>query len=646
MIPLYIGVSILLLNFNMSFDFSKTNVSDKFDLEGFQIQVQNHYNYGKSAVQSLRTQLEEEDIKFHDQSANREKINDYSFFALHSALMARIYSDKPKVTFKNQAVGIPSLIAQNLNNAFQTDIDTPEMARINYQVNYDAFKSGVGTLVRVGWDSHNLRAVYEVANPLLIIPDPDWDYIQDIYKFIGFESEKFANEFPKEWQNIDDLPDVITELTLKSRTLKTNAGMINNYQLARKVVYSCFEYWEWSLYFSVWGNNRTTLLYIIKYDPELPEELTNNFVAINKFVHTARWKPKRDSFFGHRLAVFALNVQEARSLIATLRFMMEKSVLHPMYIANTRMIQDRTDLDFGFNKVIFANPMEWEPLSNVMMPIQKDRTSANPSQVDRELEQQLSKVTGGMSGDMINGQETSRRETLGTNQLQQGNADINLSLVTKIGTWFEEYLAWGWFRSILENFQAGDKKIVELKTGLGEKYIVLRKKDLVQNVFISIKVESFFELKKQNDELAINLAQLLAETANQNISESARMALLRDLTRARGIDEEKVQIYLYNSPQEQLQIYENIALAQNEFVPVSPNDDDLAHIFIGKLYWIDTDASEIHNIAHVQAYIAKWGDQSVLAKKDENAAALQQSMAGQNLANQVASSNWQMWWIR
>lgn len=87
------------------------------------------------------------------------------------------------------------------------------------------------------------------------------------------------------------------------------------------------------------------------------------------------------------------------------------------------------------------------------MPIPKDRTSANPSQVDRELEQQLSKVTGGMSGDMVNGQETSRRETLGTNELQQTNADINLSLVTKVGTWFEEYLAWGWYRSILENFE-------------------------------------------------------------------------------------------------------------------------------------------------------------------------------------------------
>lgn len=96
----------------------------------------------------------------------------------------------------------------------------------------------------------------------------------------------------------------------------------------------------------------------MKYDPELPEEMRNNFVSINKFVHATRWKPKRNAYFGHRLAIFALNVQDARSMIATLRYQMEKSVLLPMYIANTRLIQDRTDLDFGFNKVIFANPME------------------------------------------------------------------------------------------------------------------------------------------------------------------------------------------------------------------------------------------------------------------------------------------------
>ena len=213
-------------------------------------------------------------------------------------------------------------------------------------------------MVRTGWDAYNHKPTYEVVDPLLVIPDPDGDYVQDTYKFIGFESTKFADEFPEDYQNTDNLQDGQTELQIKALKMKQNTGMINYYQLNRKVIYSCFSYWKGKLLFSVWGNSRTTLLYIYQIDPELPEERTNNFVAINKFVHSTRWKARRDSYFGHRLAIFALNVQQARSLIATLRFQMEKSVLHPMYIANTKLIQDRTDLDFGFNKVIFANPME------------------------------------------------------------------------------------------------------------------------------------------------------------------------------------------------------------------------------------------------------------------------------------------------
>lgn len=209
----------------------------------------------------------------------------------------------------------------------------------------------------------------------------------------------------------------------------------------------------------------------------------------------------------------------------------------------------------------------------------KDRSVANPSQVDKELQEQLAGVTGGMSGNLINGQETERRETLGTNQIQQGNADINLSLITKVGTWFEEFLAWGWYRAYIENFAAGDKKIVEIQIGIGSKYITLKKKDLISNVYMTVKVESFFEMLKESKDTSLQLSQLLAEIANVNIPETQRMAIIRDAAKAKGIDERRVDIYLANTPQEQLQLQENILLAENEFVPINPNDDDLAHLF-------------------------------------------------------------------
>lgn len=241
-------------------------------------------------------------------------------------------------------------------------MDNVDWARIEYQKDYDKYKSGVGIVLRSGWDGYNKKNTYTSIDPMLVVPDPDGDYVANTYKFIGFEMERFEEEIPEDYKNVDMVSDGQTELTMIKNQKKTNDGLQNNYQINRKVLYACFTYFEVDgeekLVYSVWGNNRTIPLHIQIYEPELPEEKENNFVAISKFVHLDHWKPKRDSFWGHRLAIFCLNVQNAKSLISTLRYQKGKAELYPMYIANTRMIQDRTDLDFGFNKVIFANPLE------------------------------------------------------------------------------------------------------------------------------------------------------------------------------------------------------------------------------------------------------------------------------------------------
>jgi 20S proteasome alpha/beta subunit len=99
-------------------------------------------------------------------------------------------------------------------------------------------------MVRTGWDGYNKKPTYETVDPMLIIPDPDGDYIQDTYKFIGFESTKFKEELPEDWQNTDKLVDETTQLVMRAKQLKVNAGMSDTYQLERKVIYSCFEYWK------------------------------------------------------------------------------------------------------------------------------------------------------------------------------------------------------------------------------------------------------------------------------------------------------------------------------------------------------------------------------------------------------------------
>lgn len=176
--------------------------------------------------------------------------------------------------------------------------------------------------------------------------------------------------------------------------------------------------------------------------------------------------------------------------------------------------------------------------------MQKDFRADNSRLIDQDMDNSLTKVTGGMAGNLIAGDETGRRETLGTNQLQQSNADINLSMTTKIATWFYQNLAWGWYRGYIENFAKADEKIVELQTGLGTTYIKLTKKELLSSVSINVKIESYFEMKKKKDEMYLKLSQLNAGTATMNLPEVSRKALLRDMAKASGIDEIGVDIYL------------------------------------------------------------------------------------------------------
>lgn len=55
---------------------------------------------------NIRQMLRDEDALFHDQSANRNQLVDYSFFSTHSALMARTYVDKPSVKWDNIGTGV------------------------------------------------------------------------------------------------------------------------------------------------------------------------------------------------------------------------------------------------------------------------------------------------------------------------------------------------------------------------------------------------------------------------------------------------------------------------------------------------------------------------------------------------------------
>ena len=105
------------------------------------------------------------------------------------------------------------------------------------------------------------------------------------------------------------------------------------------------------------------------------------------------WKPRTNNPFGDRIATYVTDVQRVKAEIANLRLDKSKAELYPMYLYNTRLIKNKEDLNFGFNKLIATNPLEGESLSNAVTPIQHDYRADNSYLIDESLDRQTEAST-------------------------------------------------------------------------------------------------------------------------------------------------------------------------------------------------------------------------------------------------------------
>ena len=218
-----------------------------------------------------------------------------------------------------------------------------------------------------------------------------------------------------------------------------------------------------------------------------------------------------------------------------------------------------------------------------MKPVQKDFRSDHSRIIEAELDDQLTRVTGGMNGDLIQGNETERRETLGTNKLVQGNADINLELTTHISMWFERQIAKNWLRGYLENFQGGDEKVAKLTTVGGTEYIAFKKKDFLAIVKVDISVVSDLMKKKEDNEKRIALTQVQSLLGTVELPSVSRMEMLRDIAEKTGLPRDEVILRIPFTPEETKAMLENTILSTEEYLNIKDTDEHLTHIIVHQM---------------------------------------------------------------
>lgn len=568
-------------------------------------QVRDERSIWDDAVSWLRDEIEADLVLLRNQKKQKDKIWDTTLFNVHTALVARSFQNKPPIQFKWDKNGIEKTIKM-LNSVWKEDNQAPVMKALRYYQFFDKFACWVSITVKTGWDWVYKRNIYQVINPLLAVPDPNWDYFTWNYRFIWFSSIKTKWQLEIEWYETEWL-----------NTWEASQWAINqkqNSQTEQNINNSIDkELYEVYLHFTIVENRKIRVLtanwwqvllnaWFIpawnKYEEKSSESI--KFPLSFKY-----WKPLRDNFFWDRPANYCRDVQINKAMSANLRLEKMKAELYPMYLYNKDYVNWK-DLSFWFNKWIpistwIANP--WINLWNLVQPIQKDLRIDTSIQIDELMDRQVEKSTS--IWEVAQGTTPNSRETLWTNQLVQSNTDVNLSLNEELDLIGEEQFIEIWFSWYYENFNNADSKLIFAWMWTSQIPLRLKRKDFIYewNLAISIESNTQTESRKRKQALAYQITWPLI-LQDQSINEWSKRATLRRIAEANGIEDEDIDIEIPKTSQQRLQMMENELLNDWEFVDINPDDDDEQHL-IEMWSLILTPEAEMHQYAHIQASIEK-----------------------------------------
>ena len=552
-------------------------------------QVSSEYERWYRFVTTKREVFEQDLKLFNNQKKNKDKIWDSTLFNIHSALMARSYVDRPQSKFVSTKIW-RDYIVKNLNATLEEDFNESDIEVLKYQRDWDKFFYWVGIVAKTGWCGVTKQPTFETVDPRNWIPDPDWDYVNWKYSFTWFERQMFRTDLESEGYD-EEIIEILNPNTWDFRwsDRSRNDDQVNSdlnpsfkRENAANPNYKIYtHFWEFK-----WPNG-TVKAKVIMWNEQKTIIDADVLVSINKeekkdhtlipfpFAFTY-WKPRTNNPFGDRVATFVSDVQRAKALIANLRLDKSLAELYPMYLYNTRLIKNKEDLNFGFNKLVAANPLEGESLGNAVAPITRDFRADNSYIIDNSLDQQVEASTS--VGKITQGSLPSRRETATTNELQQDNTDINLALSGKVESWGEKQLLKLWLRGYLEKFAEWDVKIVNFNTGFGVIPRELRKKDFLAEKYVRIQVITVAELDKRRDKERLAYANTLPLLQTLERPKAAQNYSYRRFLISSWIPENQVDIEIPLTPQEIVAIENVEALTYWEFVEVKEDYDPLTHL--------------------------------------------------------------------
>lgn len=574
------------------------------------IQIQYQKERSREFVRAKRKEFEQDEKLFNNQKSNPELIWDTTLFNVHTALMARSFSDKINVNFKWWTWEEQK--SRMLQKIYNEDFDIPQMKMVKYMKDHDKYLFGVWIVARTWWDWVYKRNKFQVVDPKTWYPDLNWDYITGNYSYTGFDKLSYMDDMENAgYMNLDNLIQTSWTDWIEDQKEDTQENLWYEWEKQDDSQYN----WQYEIYlhFAIyngkkgwvltWNNEQLVLAAWLCKPWNKYEEKDSSLI---KFPFTFYYrKPRRYDPFGFRVADYVRDVQINKSKIANLRFDKMKAELYPMYLYNADYVK-WADLWFWFNKYIpFKTWIDWaiNPQNIVSPLIPNTRMDASIT-IDQTMDRQVEKSTS--IWEVTQWTTPENRETLWTNQLIQSNTDINLSLNTKLDNISEESLAMEWMKGYYINFTNADTKIIYASSGFMEMPLVVKKEDffIEWNFKIEIETSMESEARKNKQRLAFNQTVPLI-LQDPWVPEVSKRRALRRVWEINNIPQEQIEEELPKTADEVLQEQENMLLAEWIYIWINPEDDDLAHLVCVEAV-TNTIEWMLHKQAHLQAYIKKW----------------------------------------
>ena len=560
---------------------------------------------GENYIKDERDSIEADLILLRNQKKKKDKIWDTTLFNNHTALIARSYQNKTPVKFKWDRNWIEKTIRM-INSTWEEDNQTPRMKALRYYEKWDKFATGISIIAKIGWDWVMKSNIFQVINPLLAVPDPNWDYFTWDYRFLWFYSIKTKNELKTEWYDVELLTSWETPkwaINTENKIKNINNYPSQEYKWLYEIYLHFFMIWDRKVWAIVWNAGKIMLTaWVIPPGNTLQKENPTSIKFPFAFKY---WKPIRWTFFGDRPANYIRDIQINKAIIANLRMDKMRAELYPMYIYNKDYVSGK-DLSFGFNKWIPVTTKLNGPVSldSLIRPIQRDLKIDTSILVEQLMDKQVEKSTS--IWEVVQWSTPSQRETLWTNQLIQTNTDVNLSLNEEIEMIWIEQMVQIWFSWYYENFAEADSKLIYAWSWTAQIPLKIKRKEFLYEWNLAISIENNIQIESRKRKQALSYQTMLPFILwNNSLNEASKREALRKAAEAWNLDEETIDLQLPKTSQQQLQSLENELLNDWEYIEINPDDDDEQHLVeMGSL--ILTPEAEMHQYAHIQASIKKW----------------------------------------